>query len=68
MSKLFAGDLLQKVVYDCQQFHGGWGYIEDYPIARAYRDCRLITIGGGTSEIMKEILVKMCLPDTSRKA
>ena len=66
MAKLFAGDLLQKVVYDCQQFHGGWGYIEDYAIARAYRDVRLVTIGGGTSEIMKEILSKLCLPDTSR--
>jgi len=62
MSKLFAGDLLQKVIYDCQQFYGGWGYIEEFPIARAYRDVRLITIGGGTSEIMKEILVKMTLP------
>lgn len=62
MSKLFAGDLLQKVIYDCQQFYGGWGYIEEFPIARAYRDARLITIGGGTSEIMKEILVKLTLP------
>lgn len=62
MSKLFAGDLIQKVVYDCQQFYGGWGYIEEFPIARAYRDVRLITIGGGTSEIMKEILVKLALP------
>jgi len=62
MAKLFAGDLMQKVIYDCQQFHGGWGYIEDYPIARAFRDSRLITIGGGTSEIMKEILIKLMLP------
>ncbi|MCK6552191.1 acyl-CoA dehydrogenase family protein [Myxococcota bacterium] len=62
MAKLFAGDLMQRVVYDCQQLHGGWGYIEDYPIARAYRDARLITIGGGTSEIMKEILTKLTLP------
>ena len=62
MSKLFAGDLIQRVVYDAHQFYGGWGYIEDFPIARAYRDVRLITIGGGTSEIMKEILVKLALP------
>jgi citronellyl-CoA dehydrogenase len=62
MSKLFAGDLIQRVVYDCQQFYGGWGYIEEFPIARAYRDVRLITIGGGTSEIMKEILTKLTLP------
>ena len=38
--------------------HGGWGYIEDFPVARAWRDARLLTIGGGTSEIMKEIISK----------
>ena len=59
MAKLFAGDLAQRVAYDCQQFFGGMGYIEETPIARAWRDVRLITIGGGTSEVMKEILSKM---------
>lgn len=58
MAKLFAGDLAQKVAYDCLQFHGGAGFIEEYDAARNYRDARLITIGGGTSEIMKEIVVK----------
>jgi citronellyl-CoA dehydrogenase len=66
MAKLFAGDLLQRVVYDCQQLYGGWGYIEEFHIARAYRDVRLVTIGGGTSEIMKEILTKLALPDSKR--
>lgn len=59
MAKLFAGDLAQRVAYDCQQFFGGMGYIEETHIARAWRDIRLITIGGGTSEIMKEIISKM---------
>lgn len=59
MAKLFAGDLAQRVIYDCQQMHGGFGYVTEYPIARAFTDVRLITIGGGTSEIMKEILVKL---------
>jgi citronellyl-CoA dehydrogenase len=59
MAKLFAGDLAQKVAYDCQQFFGGMGYIEETPVARAWRDVRLITIGGGTSEIMKEIISKL---------
>lgn len=59
MAKLFAGDLAQKVAYDCMQFHGGMGYITETDIARAWRDIRLITIGGGTSEIMKEIIAKM---------
>lgn len=58
MAKLFAGDVAQKVAYDCLQFHGGAGFIEEYDIARAYRDVRLMTIGGGTSEIMKEIIAK----------
>ena len=58
MAKLFAGDLAQKVIYDCLQFHGGYGYIEEYDIARAFRDARLIPIGGGTSEVMKEIIWK----------
>ncbi len=59
MAKLVAGDLAQKVAYDCQQFYGGMGYIEETGIARAWRDIRLITIGGGTSEIMKEIISKL---------
>lgn len=59
MAKLFAGDLAQKVMYDCMQMHGGFGYTTEYPISRAWTDSRLITIGGGTSEIMKEILTKI---------
>ena len=59
MAKLFAGDLAQKVAYDCQQFLGGMGYIDETHIARAWRDVRLVTIGGGTSEVMKEILAKL---------
>ncbi|MEE2750651.1 MAG: acyl-CoA dehydrogenase family protein [Myxococcota bacterium] len=57
-AKLFAGDLAQKVCYDCLQFHGGYGYIEEYDVCRSYRDVRLMTIGGGTSEVMKEIISK----------
>jgi citronellyl-CoA dehydrogenase len=59
MAKLFACDLMQKVVYDCMQLHGGMGYVVETPVARAFRDARLLTIGGGTSEIMKEIISKL---------
>ena len=59
MAKLFAGDLAQQVMYDCLQLHGGFGYTTEYPIGRAWTDTRLITIGAGTSEVMKEILVKL---------
>jgi citronellyl-CoA dehydrogenase len=58
MAKLFGGETSRKVHDLCLQAHGGYGYIEDFPIARAWRDVRLITIGGGTSEIMKEIIAK----------
>ncbi len=58
MAKLYCADLAQKVVYDCLQFHGGYGFIEEYDIARTFRDMRLLPIGGGTSEVMKEIISK----------
>ncbi len=59
-AKLFNADLANKVMDRCLQFHGGMGYMEEVFIARAWRDARLISIGGGTSEIMKEIIAK-CL-------
>jgi citronellyl-CoA dehydrogenase len=58
MAKLFCGELANVVADRCLQLHGGWGYIEEFHVARAWRDIRLITIGGGTSEIMKEIIGK----------
>jgi len=59
MAKLFACDLACQVAYDCLQIHGGYGYIEEYDVARANRDLRLLTIGGGASEVMKEIIAKL---------
>jgi citronellyl-CoA dehydrogenase len=58
MAKLFTADLAQKVAYDCMQFYGGYGYIEEYDVGRFARDIRLMSVGGGTSEIMKEIIAK----------
>ncbi len=58
MAKLFATELAQRLTYDCQQIFGGFGYTTEYPIGRIWRDARLYTIGAGTSEIMKEILIK----------
>ena len=49
-------ELEKRVIDSCLQFFGGWGYMEEYPIARAYRDARVQTIYGGTTEIMKEII------------
>jgi citronellyl-CoA dehydrogenase len=59
MAKLFCGELLNKVVDRSLQAHGGMGYMEETWVARAWRDARLITIGGGTSEVMKEIISKI---------
>jgi acyl-CoA dehydrogenase len=58
MVKLFTAEMAQRVAYDCVQLHGGYGYMREYPIERFARDARLMTIGGGTSEIMKEIIAK----------
>ncbi len=58
MVKLFTAEMAQKVAYECVQLHGGYGYMREYPIERFFRDIRLLTIGGGTSEIMKEIIAK----------
>jgi citronellyl-CoA dehydrogenase len=58
MAKLYTADLASRVAYDCQQMHGGFGYTTEYPIGRLFTDVRLYAIGGGTSEIMKEILSK----------
>jgi acyl-CoA dehydrogenase len=58
MVKVFTAEMAQRVAYDCVQLHGGYGYMREYPIERFARDVRLLTIGGGTSEIMKEIIAK----------
>ncbi len=61
MSKLQATKVADKVMYECLQMLGGYGYMEEYPLARMLRDSRLGPIGGGTSEILKEILAKMII-------
>ncbi|WP_037316437.1 acyl-CoA dehydrogenase family protein [Salegentibacter sp. Hel_I_6] len=61
MSKLLSTKMADKVIYDCLQLLGGYGYMEDYPLARMFRDSRLGPIGGGTSEILREIIAKMII-------
>lgn len=61
ISKLKSTKMADEVMYNCLQFLGGYGYIEDYPLARLSRDSRLGPIGGGTSEILKEILAKIII-------
>lgn len=61
MSKLTSTKMADSVIYDCLQMLGGYGYMEDYPLARLSRDSRLGPIGGGTSEILKEVLAKIII-------
>ncbi len=61
MSKLLSTKMADEVIYDALQLLGGYGYMEDYPMARLLRDSRLGPIGGGTSEILKEIIAKMVI-------
>ena len=67
MAKLFTSELAKRVADGCLQFFGGFGYIEDYPICRIYRDARVGTIAGGTSEIMKEIISKIVVDGAAYK-
>jgi alkylation response protein AidB-like acyl-CoA dehydrogenase len=56
MAKWWCTELQKRVVDRCVQLHGGYGYMLEYPIAKAYADARITTIYGGTTEIMKEII------------
>ncbi|TQS45739.1 acyl-CoA dehydrogenase family protein [Cryptosporangium phraense] len=56
MAKWWTTEMQKRVVDRCLQLHGGYGFMREYPIARAYTDTRITTIYGGTTEIMKEIV------------
>lgn len=61
MAKMLSTKMADSVINDALQMLGGYGYMEDYPMARLLRDSRLGPIGGGTSEILKEIIAKMII-------
>ncbi len=61
MAKLKSTKVADETIYSCLQMLGGYGYMEEYPLARLFRDSRLGPIGGGTSEILKEILSKIVI-------
>jgi alkylation response protein AidB-like acyl-CoA dehydrogenase len=56
MAKWYATEAYVRLIDRCLQLHGGYGYMREYPVARAYLDARVQTIYGGTTEIMKEII------------
>ena len=61
MAKIFSSEICDKVCHEAVQIHGGYGYMREYPVERLFRDSRILSIGGGTTEIMKEIISKMIL-------
>jgi len=56
MAKYWLTDCQNRIVDECVQLHGGYGYLTEYPIGRMWIDCRMQRIGGGTNEIMKEMI------------
>ena len=58
MVKAYCGELVNRVMYDCQQFHGGFGYMREAEIERMARDARVQAIGGGATEVMLEEVAK----------
>ncbi|MGB6067828.1 MAG: acyl-CoA dehydrogenase family protein [Desulfomonilaceae bacterium] len=61
MAKIFSADICDRVCHQAVQIHGGYGYMREYLVERLYRDSRILSIGGGTTEIMKELISKMIL-------
>lgn len=68
MSKLQSTKVADEVIYKCLQFLGGYGYMEEYPLARMLRDSRLGPIGGGTSQILKEVIAKIIIDKKAYKS
>ncbi|BFZ22245.1 hypothetical protein BsWGS_25284 [Bradybaena similaris] len=63
MAKYWASDLQNKIANQCVQLHGGWGYMMEYPIAKAFVDSRVQPIYGGSNEIMKELIARKIIAD-----
>ncbi|MES2538330.1 MAG: acyl-CoA dehydrogenase family protein [Pseudomonadota bacterium] len=62
-AKMQLSDLHCRVVDECLQLHGGWGYMWDFPVCRAYADARIVKIAGGSMEIMKQIIARDLFSD-----
>lgn len=61
MAKLFASEMAERVCRNAIQIHGGYGYSQEFPVERIYRDARLMTIGEGTSEIQRLVIARQLL-------
>jgi len=68
LTKLYMSEVGLKVADDGVQIHGGYGYMREYPVERHYRDCKLGTIGAGTSEVQRSVISKIVLnPKKTKK-
>ena len=56
MAKMWTSDIENEIIDECLQLHGGYGFMMEFPIAKAYVDARVQRIYGGTNEIMKELI------------
>ena len=63
MAKAYVAECATKNAEDAIQIHGGWGYIKDFPVERSWRDAKLSSLGGGTTEIQKVVISRMLLAD-----
>ena len=61
MAKLFATEMAERVCRNAMQIFGGYGYSREYPVELMYRDARLMTIGGGTSEMQRMVIARQVL-------
>ena len=68
MAKLYASEMAERVCYDAIQIHGGNGYSRSYEVERMYRDARLMTIGEGTSEILRLVISRHVLAGEIKKS
>ena len=58
MAKLFASEMAEQVCSDAIQIHGGYGYVEDFPVERIYRDVRVCQIYEGTSDVQRMVIAR----------
>ena len=61
MAKLTAGEMVKRVADEAVQIHGGYGFMEEYPVSRYFRDARVFSLGGGTTEIQHLIIARQLL-------
>lgn len=68
MAKLFSSETAVRVANRAVQIHGGYGYVKEYPVERAYRDAKICTIGEGTSEIQRLVIARLLLGEPRERA